>query len=48
MGDSCNKIAWNIWDFCIAEKLWIPAARIQGDSNKKVDKHSRILDDSTE
>ena len=48
MGDSCNKIACNIWDFCIAEKFWIPAAHIQGDSNKKVDKQSRILGDSTE
>ena len=45
---SCNKIACNLWDFCIIEKLWILAAYMPSVSNKKTDKHSRILDDTEE
>ena len=43
----CNKIACNIWDFCITQKLWIYAAYLLDISNKEADKQSRILGNVT-
>ena len=45
--DSCSKIAYNILEFCITEKLWISAAHIPVVSNREADKQSSFLDDVT-
>ena len=42
--DYCNKIASNIWNFCITEKLWISAAYIANASYKEANQQSRILE----
>ena len=46
--DECNKIACDIWEFCIREKLWVSAAHIPGRQNQEADAQSRILEDATE
>ena len=46
--DSCNKIACNIWKFCITEKLWILVAYIANASYKEANRQSRILEDAND
>ena len=45
--DYCSKIACNIWDFCITEKMWISVAHIADVSNKDAYKQSSIHDNAT-
>ena len=46
--DSCSKIASNVWDFCITDKLWISTAHIPGISIKEPKKLLRTLEDPTD
>ena len=46
--ETCNNIAWRIWNFCNENKLWVLAAHITGKNNIKADQKSRILQDVTE
>ena len=46
--ETCNNIAYRIWNFCLENKLWISAAHIPGKNNIEADQQSRILPDATE
>ena len=40
--DSCNQIAYNIWDNCITEELQISAAHIPEASNMEVNTSQKM------
>ena len=44
----CNRIAKQIWEWCITHKLWISAAHIPGIDNYEADYLSRPVNDATE
>ena len=46
--ETCNNIAFRIWDFCTENNMWISAAHIPGKDNIEADHQSRILQDATE
>ena len=46
--ETCNNIAFRIWNFCTENNMWISAAHIPGKDNIEADHQSRILQDATE
>ena len=46
--NSCRKIASNMRDFCVAEKLWESAAHIPDISIKEPNKQLRTFEDPTD
>ena len=44
----CNKLAKEIWEWCISRDLWISAAHIPGLQNVEADAYSRKLEEGTE
>ena len=46
--ETCNNIAYRIWNFCMENNLWISAAHIPSKNNIEADEQSRILRDATE
>ena len=46
--ETCNNIAFRIWDFCTENNMRISAAHIPGKDNIETDHQSRILQDATE
>ena len=46
--ETCNNIAFRIWNFCTENNIWISAAYIPGKDNIEADHQSRILQDATE
>ena len=45
---SCNKLANEIWHWCLARSLWISVTHIPGSHNVMADKESRVFDGKTE
>lgn len=45
---ACNKIAREIWLWCISRKIWLSASHIPGVKNETADKLSRKFTDRTE
>jgi hypothetical protein len=45
---SCNKIAREIWFWCMNREIWISAAHIPGAKNTIADRCSRVFNDHTE
>ena len=44
----CNAMALQIWEWCIARKIWISARHIPGSQNVQADKASPEFKDSVE
>ena len=44
----CNKIAFDIWEWCIQRHIWLSATHIPGRENIEADRKSRLFDDKTE
>ena len=44
----CNKIAIDIWQWCITHNLYITAVHIPGKLNVEADRQSRLKSDNTE
>ena len=44
----CNKVARDIWLWCIERKIWLTATHIPGVQNKTADRLSRKFNDRTE
>ena len=44
----CNRVAINIWKWCISKNIWVSAEHIAGKCNMAADKESRIIDTSKE
>ena len=44
----CDKLAHEIWEFCISQKFWLSASHIPGTKNVTADYHSREFNDNTE
>ena len=44
----CNAMALQIWEWCIARKIWISARHIPGSQNVQADEASREFKDSVE
>lgn len=45
---SCNKIAREIWYWCINKEIWLSAAHIPGSKNTVADRCCRIFNNHTE
>lgn len=45
---SCNKIAREIWFWCLKKEIWLSAAHIPGSIDTVADRWSRIFNDHTE
>lgn len=45
---NCNRLAFDIWSWCIDKNIWISAEFLPGSENVLADKESRIFNDSTE
>lgn len=45
---ACDRIAKEIWNFCISHSVWVSAAHIPGIENVVADFRSRIFNDATE
>ena len=41
--DTCNLIAFEIWEFCIQNQIWLTAAHLPGSCNVVADKESRTV-----
>ena len=48
MGDLCDDIAFDIWQWATEQQLWTSAAHIPGPKNVIADKNSRMLEGSSE
>ena len=46
--ETCNNIAFRIWNFCTENNMRISAVHIPGKGNIETDHQSRILQDATE
>ena len=44
----CNKLARNIWEWCIQRNIWISACYLPGVLNVEADRQSRLDHDNTE
>ena len=44
----CDKLAHEIWEFCISQKFWLSASHIPGTKNVTAHYHSREFNDNTE
>ena len=44
----CNKVASDIWSWCMAQNIWISAEHIAGKCNKAADRQSREINTNTE
>ena len=44
----CNKVASDIWSWCMAKNIWISAEHIAGKCNKAADRQSREINTNTE
>ena len=44
----CNKIAREIWTWCIQRNIWVTAISLPGKENVDVDRKSRTFNDNTE
>lgn len=45
--DKCDNNAWNVWELCIKEKLWVSAVHVPGSYNQETNDPSGILQDVT-
>ena len=45
---SCNKVARNIWTWCMVQNLWVSAISLPGKENVDADRESRTFNDNTE
>lgn len=46
--NDCNRMAQEIWDWCIQRNIWITAAHLPGKLNTEADLRSRRFNDRTE
>jgi hypothetical protein len=46
--EELNQIAYELWDWCITQNIWVTAAHIPGVHNILADKHSRRFQDEHE
>lgn len=44
----CNKVAHEIWDWCIERNIWLSSVHIPGVENVEADHESRVFHDQTE
>ena len=44
----CNKVACDIWTWCIQRNIWVTAISLPGKENVDADKESRTFNDNTE
>ena len=44
----CNKIAREIWTWCIQRNIWVTAISLPGKENIDADRESRTFNDNTE
>ena len=44
----CNKIAREIWTWCIQRNIWVTALSLPGKENVDADRESRTFNDNTE
>lgn len=44
----CNKVASDIWSWCMAKNIWISAEHIAGKCNEAADRQSREINTNTE
>ena len=44
----CNKIAREIWTWCIQRNIWVTAVSLPGKENVDADRESRTFNDNTE
>ena len=44
----CNKIAREIWTWCIQRNIWVTAISLPGKENVEADRESRTFNDNTE
>jgi len=44
----CNKIAREIWTWCIQRNIWVTAISLPGKENVDADRESRTFNDNTE
>ena len=45
---SCNKVARDIWTWCMVQNLWVSAISLPGKENVVADRESRTFNDNTE
>ena len=45
---SCNDLAKELWEWCIARNIWVSVAHLLGIQNVVADRKSRVFQDKTE